>query len=129
MTDPEIAALVERLREYANWSGPVSSNANACMMEAASALTRLAAEKQELIEALELAEIADWTHSACDDHDMDVAAEACGSCFGYADAARVARRNALQMRGGEWVIADGTPKDEIAAIIRAALARAKGETE
>ena len=35
--------LAERLREHANWSGPVSSNANACMQEAADHIEKLTA--------------------------------------------------------------------------------------
>lgn len=37
-------STAEKLREYANWSGPVSSNANACMVAAADELDGLETE-------------------------------------------------------------------------------------
>lgn len=45
--------IVERLREYANWSGPVSSNANACMLAAAAEIERLRAQRDALVKAAE----------------------------------------------------------------------------
>jgi hypothetical protein len=36
-------STAEKLREYANWSGPVSSNANACMQAAADEIDKLRA--------------------------------------------------------------------------------------
>lgn len=97
MTSSDVKELVERLEVAAELQHRFGRHAAAQDLEAAaSALTLISEEREELRTALLAAEKADKIHTKCEEcMEIGQAAEACGDCFPSADDARVMRRNVL----------------------------------